>query len=75
MSRLAEQPFAPAADAHNVEAFSLEDDLRHLLLPVVGRLAEPVADFHPADFARPSSGRRATPETLGSSSTRRDAGP
>jgi hypothetical protein len=44
-------PLPPPAHAHHFEALALEDNLLHRLLPVVALALQPVAHFHPADFA------------------------
>jgi hypothetical protein len=48
---LAQRPVPPAAHAHHVEAFALEDDLLYGLPAVVALALQVVTNFHPADFA------------------------
>ena len=45
-------PAATPPHAHRVEPFTREDDLPHRLPTVVTRSLQPIAHFHPADFAR-----------------------
>jgi hypothetical protein len=42
---------SPAPHAHYVEPLALEDDLLYRLLAIVAFSLEPVAHFHPVDFA------------------------
>jgi hypothetical protein len=47
---LAQRPVQPAAHAHHVGAFALEDELPHRFLAVIASTLQSVPRFHPADL-------------------------